>query len=815
MRFCIYGFSALLFLAPVLALADAPAPTTDTSAQLQTPYKTEQEWIISSICRNAYELLAYARDKKGEAVTPAQVTLKLIPGDPLSYDVTLKGVSVTVEAKLQWPDSIWSPAAYLPFCQAAAQALKLAPATAPTAQGNPLHDLLDFSETAIEGENHRVSQWLTAQPDNSAAHEQAALILGTLAMKENSGFFWDARDMCNHICAHLAVAQFFRGGTPTSIEGRLANICIGLIVDTKTQTGKDLDALAAEKTPPADLAAWLNACRMRNTRDWRIVKTPETASAFEQVEFFRAYSEAVDSDLAIKWLRDHNAKNRIDWERITLEMPYSVEGGHVFAEKSIGQEVYIMHTTFPGSFDKTSLIGDLNEPPGDAVNFKGTTTGTPEVISRGMWAAFFQRHLCQAIAETGNFLANKWGVPDYAQKLDQAVQKSFPGLTLYPFLQLVEFHLRKMPAASVDTLVLFNAHPEWAPDFLVWMQPPADSDAPRVQQAVTAWFTPAVTHGTALGAMSREPKDGWPPAQMDQLYAIAPLQIIVAQSEVKRLYGDHFTSAQYEKTMGPLLDYYTSVIDQAKDATDLTFDQRVTLAEKSAAIDPDNYYQLAHLYQENQKDDKAAEAYQKWFDGSSDRVSVSNSMEWLVNYYYDHGQTDKAMAIAKDTAEVYSEVGLETMMRLQERMGQLDQAEDYAQKINERYSDSGPLARLYKVNVDKGTAGYQAKFDQLAATVFPQGMKKVTLSNFSGPPTSGMQFGETSGAMQAAGLSSDQVIVALDGYAVGGTAQFTFVRALTDSPAMDFIVWDGQAYREIKANRPGRRFGVSTQDYHP
>ena len=48
---------------------------------------------------------------------------------------------------------------------------------------------------------------------------------------------------------------------------------------------------------------------------------------------------------------------------------------------------------------------------------------------------------------------------------------------------------------------------------------------------------------------------------------------------------------------------------------------------------------------------------------------------------------------------------------------------------------------------------------------------------------------------------------------VQNQAQYTFVRALSDSPTMDLIVWDGQAYREITANQPGRLFGVEMQDY--
>ncbi len=770
MRASVLQLCAISLLGPLLAFSDEPPV-----APLETPYHTEQEWIVSSICRNAFELLSFAKDKKGELVAPAQVTLKEIPGDTLSYDVTVKGAHVTAEAKLRWPDSLWSPAAYVPFCQAAAQALKLPPPAPAKDQGDPLHALLDFSETAIETENHRVSQWLADQPDNAIAHEQAALILGTLAMKENSGYFWDPRDACNHACTHLAVAQFLRGSAPPSVIARLAAIDIGLIVDTKAQTGRDLDQLAAEKDPSPDLAAWINAGRMRNSRDWRIVKNPENASPYEQVEYFRAYAEAVDPDLAIGWLQTNKIANRPDWGRIVLEMGFSVDAGHIFAQNSIAQEIHTMQTTFPGSFIKTTFIADLNELPGDAVIFSGSPTGTPTVISRGMWAQFFQRHLCHAIAETGNFFANKWGVPENTTALDHVVDTNFAKLSFYPYLQLVQNEIREAPTDPAAALAFFTSHPESAADFVLWMKPSGDPDISHLRHDVTAWFNPPVVHGTAYGAMSRAPATGWPKAQVDQLYAMAPLQISVAHMEVKSLYGDQFTLPQFQKIMGPLLDYYVSVINQAKNAVGLTLEQRVQLAEKSAAISPDGYYELAQLYLDNHQEDKAADAYQQWFDHAPDRAEVSNSVEWLVNYYYDHGQTDKAMAIAKDAAEVYSSRGLETMMKLLEKMGRLDEAEGYGQKILERYDESDELAAFYKRHSEDKDTRFKAKFDDLVLKVFPLGLTKVTLASFSGPPASGMNFTETSETMQQNGLSSQQVVVALDGYGVQNEAQYTFI----------------------------------------
>jgi hypothetical protein len=440
---------------------------------------------------------------------------------------------------------------------------------------------------------------------------------------------------------------------------------------------------------------------------------------------------------------------------------------------------------------------------------------TPTVINHGLWAQFFQRHLCHAIAETGDFYANKWAVPEQTQELDQDVDKTFSGLTLYPYLQLVQHSMRPSPALSETALALFTAHPELAPDCLFWIRLPPDPDAPRLKEAVAAWFSPPVVHGTAYGAMSRAPKDGWSNAEIDRLYAIAPLQIRVAEMEVKRLYGTTYTLPQIKKVMGPLMDYYVAAIREAQSSTGMTTDEQTELIDKQAAISSNGYWDLAQMFLKAHQDAKAAEAFQKWADTTTDRVEVSDNIDWLVEYDYDHGQQDKAMALATEAAEVYSSAGLATMMKLQEKMGHLDQAEDYGQKIRDRYNETGALAAFYKRQADKGVGRYQAKFDDLALSVFPYGLKKVTLASLTTPPTSGIKFSATTDEMKAAGLSSDQVVVALDGYGAENEAQYTFVRGLSDAPEMHFIVWDGHGYRELTANQPGRRFGVDIIEYHP
>jgi len=150
-----------------------------------------------------------------------------------------------------------------------------------------------------------------------------------------------------------------------------------------------------------------------------------------------------------------------------------------------------------------------------------------------------------------------------------------------------------------------------------------------------------------------------------------------------------------------------------------------------------------------------------------------------------------------------------------ERMGRLDEAEEYEKKIQERYNDSSNLIAFYKRQLDQGNASYKSKYDDTIRTIFPQGLKQVTLADFSGPPTGGMRFQATNAAMKSNGVSSDQVIVALDGYKVENVAQYTMARGFSDSPNMQLIVWDGKTYQILSVNQPGRLFGVGMQDYSP
>jgi hypothetical protein len=526
---------------------------------LKTPYHTEEEWIVGSICRNAFELLSFIVNKEAGVVPRDSVSVKKIDSDKTAYRVTVNVNKVTVNAVLFFSGSIWSSDAY-PFCQLAMDQLKIVNgASGRTSKGNPLASLLEFSEASIEAENARISNWLTQEPNNIFAHQQAALVLGTLAMKENSGSFWDPRESCNHACAHLAVARALDSSKDLAIEGRLAECLVGLIADTKTECARQL-SLMETASASNELSAWVRAARVRNSRDWRLAGNTNKRSGLEQVEYFRALSEAVNVDQAISWMRKNSVPPRQDFTRIVLQFAFSVEAGHEFALPSLGSEIALMNATFPNRFNRDSFIAALNENPADVLVPDSSGRLNVQVISPGMWARFFQRHICHALIETGDFLQNKWGVADEAEQFDAATTHAFGQLELFPYLRAVKAIRLNRKNDPVAIAVSFGQHPEWAPAFVCRMAP---SDNPLLisfQQTVRSWFSPSVPTGTAYAVSSRskcveaDSRD-WEEAT-HKLYQIAPLQYRVAQLELNSRYSEHPSYAQVQEIMGPMLDYY-------------------------------------------------------------------------------------------------------------------------------------------------------------------------------------------------------------------------------------------------------------------
>ena len=787
---------------------------------------TEQRWIIGSIVRDCANLAAFAAAPERWSDLPASavevrekwgvpagegyaVSIKLPEGEPVAGDLKITA-------------TVWSPELYGPLVRALNARLKAAPpAGNGPAGGQPDADLLNALSNPltaqIEAQNQRLSGWLQAHPLDARGHQQAALLLGTLALRENSGLFWNPRGLCNRAAAHLAFARALR--PEVSECGEVAELLIGLIIDTKADCQRRIAALQARVATHPELGPWATAAAMRNTRDYRLLTNPRTATFLERIEQFRAMSEAISTEQASTRMVNFQPNIAPDWERIVLQSGFGVGTGHTFALPSTALESNDAIQVFPALRtlkDPAQIAAILNLPPGGPVQPDEAHRARLRVIDQGTWAQFFQRHLLQAADETYDFLEDKWGVRDKAAEFRQQALPQLQGLTLYP---LCLEHLGKADAGTLSAAAanLWTQHPEWVSDGawaeIVKTVPPQYAQGGDWAALSKAWFSPVLPTGTVYGFDWRMDTDNAVARpdlpELQRLYAIAPLKYDVCRLYLNSLTPDHHaTAAQCKQVLGALPAYYLPAMWGEAYLVQSDPAQYGPLMNQAALLDPMYYLSLGQYYVEHRMAPQAAQAYQAAIDHGADAVAVANQCDWLVNYYYDHGQQDHAMTIAQQAAEVYSSRGLETMAKLLERMGRDREAESYFEKINERYHDAKPLHRFYAREAISHPAEYTEKIKTAQKEIFPQGLAEVTLAQLTGKPTRGVLVHGENEISRQCGLKPGAIVVGLDGKRVRDLAQYTYLRVVTDSPVMELLVYQDGRYQPIHATVPGRRFGL-------
>jgi hypothetical protein len=679
--------------------------------------------------------------------------------------------------------------------------------------------LTAFTVETFLAENSRISGFLTAHPASVEANEDAATLLGAFAMRENSGRFWNPLPACARAVAHLALADALGAKPSDSADGLLADLFVGLILDTKAKCQAQIDELGAYATKRPALVPWVNAARFRNTRDWRALPVPVGLTLVEKIEKFRALCDAGSTALGGEFLSKAQPENVADWARIVMETRWSVEDGHKFTDGMLAGELTeagkVLKRPIPrNAVEMDSFVKALNLPQTPAVEIDAEGKPVISVIDPAMWAQTAQRHICHAIYETWYFLAEMWGVPEEAQNFWAGMDRAFSRLELFPVVALLRNDSASETKPYADSLeALCEKHPELVPD-IAWYRAGAlrySSLFPEVRNRAAAWFSPPILPGTAYRYGIRYNQlvnfQHPPLAQVEPIYRVAPLQADVVTSYL----GAKFTGGINEKELkdiaGSLLDYCLPVIEFSADHVVQDAALREELLLASAKVNPDSAYTLAEFYRKQNQMAKAAEAFQLYVDKAADRVRVSNTCQWLVDYYFENGRKDKAVEVAKMAAEVYSYSGLETYAGLLDRMGDLTGAEENYQRIAERYDSSAPLYLFYKRHEGQmGDIGGKAK--AMEAKVFPEGMRAASLGDFSGKPKTGVSINGESDLLRKNGLNEGDIIVAIEGWRADTFDQYSFIRELSESPRFRVIVYQNGQYREVVADAEGRRFGV-------
>jgi tetratricopeptide (TPR) repeat protein len=446
----------------------------------------------------------------------------------------------------------------------------------------------------------------------------------------------------------------------------------------------------------------------------------------------------------------------------------------------------------------------------------------PVVLGRTLWGDRFQRNIVFDLKVADSRF---WsiGLPGDRKAFAEQARGRYGRLELFPIVlraQADDAVSYRVAMAAVRELAIRSPERLTGGQWQLILRKEPFAPLPQDLPDSSAWFRPALPPGTSLDVDAR--------LVMPELVTIRPEELAALRAEApydaelavfaapRRPVVGTSSVAELAAFYGPLADFHVRMMGRLADAAwyePAEFRRRQgALCELSAERCLLLGYRLAELGFA----DEAAEAYQKGFDGSRDRVRAANESRWLVDYYFDHGKKEKAESVARAAADVYSGGGLFVMARLMERMGRQREAEEYYRRIHERYNQSAELVGFYyrRSRIAKD-ASYEPRLRDALALALPPGLEPFDRASLPPSPRDGAVFKGANDNTKRFGIAWGNVVVAVDGFRVHDYSSYDVLRALSQSPRMRLVIWRGKSYDEVEVELWDRRFRVDIEDYKP
>jgi tetratricopeptide (TPR) repeat protein len=419
-------------------------------------------------------------------------------------------------------------------------------------------------------------------------------------------------------------------------------------------------------------------------------------------------------------------------------------------------------------------------------------------------------------------MANKWGVPAEAAEFSKKCNEMFGGLRFYPFVRRFNCATREEYHKSTDdgfriTVATPHLSPPQCWNFLCY-RALGEHYQPNPNPHINEWHKHNPPPGTAYNLDPRlnHPSlvnRGDSAQRLDGLLAVAPYEKVLRVYLVNTRHKYDPSYAQATALYQPILDYSTYAMVFVAHRSDTEPARREELILKAAAMDPDYYFNLATSMSDRNQS-KALQYFERAVDGGADSIRMTGLARWAIDAYLATGQKEKARRIADAAGEVYSSAGLQAKARFLEATGDPAGAFEWLAKNEERYNQSGPLLRFCNQYKEKtGNTRFDAEVQKRLKHLFPSGIEKVTLASFMAAPNDGVIVREENQLTQEAGLKSGDVIVAAYGIRVRNFEQYDYARNSSDKPELVLIVWQGGAYREMRASPPDHRFRADFGTY--
>jgi hypothetical protein len=833
------------FIAAGCGRQDGPAPTVQKKsdpadpgprrvkpANFQTPWQTESEYIVTMVAADLVEMAYYAKyARMPSQALPVEVSELGLSTEALPrYQVKVQlGEAGEALCELPITGAIWAPATYQPLGRVLFEKLRLSDTGESSADESLLEQLQDLRVETLARLDGELSALLAEEFTVANRHEEAALLLGAFALRQTSGVFFQLRAELCRMTAHLAFAGALRSGQEPDATGRLAEAMLTVLYNNQVDALKALAAMSDD----GDVGVWKRVLRMRATGDFRSYDGNRAQTLAEKLEWFRSRGEAVAMKRA--WAEvelSEEERQLADWTRVLSAEQSSVNLGHVVLDAGFSAEFREAALAYEAEEGKAlpaeELVKALNTEPQRCLTGEPGGTARVKVIGWGTWAACLQRQLCQIFTANFIFLRDWLAVPNDARQYQEAIDREFWGLRLYPFVRrqcAPDYAYYKKAQEEQMSIVRRSPHivPAEAWNYISFENRLGPIYWPPPHPFINEWHRPNPVPGTAYNPRPRmahlsltERSDAF--AQLERMHELAPYDQVICRNLLRIRDGEKQTAELVEKTYAAGLDFQTSPLYTLARLTQDPAAKEKWIS-KSAALDPSDYRQLARFYIEQRRVDDAAQAYLKWIDNEIDEVAVSNEAEWLIKYFERNGDIVAARNLADRAADAYSSAGLLAKARLLERQHETQEALEFYRKQAERYADYGPMIGFLNRLNDVGGKEYTGLRDSILKKHLPAGLAIFDRSVQSPPkigvrvPQQGTGEWRPGSRVEAAGLRRGDIVVAVRGYRVADWNSFKVLRTLEPEVPYVMTVWRDDKYLELAPLDPKYRFGINLVDY--
>jgi hypothetical protein len=651
-------------------------------------YGTENNWLACVIARRLVDFALLIRHE--DALKSAAITVTA------NVDAAQRKVHLeiripsqpTVTIDLQ-PDFAWDGHGYAPL---ATVLLGHAPGENP---GKPLPDLLgdlqNLTGLQLAAKDVELSRLLQKHPAWAAAHEEAALLLVALALRDNAGDYSDSRRMLCRATAHLALAEALRGADAPTWAGRIADAGIRALSGREVDALAHLDALAAEASSPAAVKPWIDAFRLRAKDDWRVVTPDASAPLLTKIAYFRTLQDKLTPLPALKRFEPLGDLVPVtDWGHAVManELGASVQTSNQFDQATLNLELEELGRVLAsegGSFDAVHEPGkQLSQPLVEQLC--SGPNGELRVIGPDMFKDYARRHLLLEMIRTRQWLENLLGLADDAETFRETMWSNFQGMRMmevtYDFAKESE---HKTPEEQVVAEGV-----KWYPWEIAAGDLSNSFANTRDQVMAAQFYKDGLPFGTAynLAVRARTLEDGAvgrpeiphenPRAMVmdyvensaylhdhpfggDALQRMilgphAPSLIYPPVADLRSLAPDSFELFAYNRPLADLFansrswwDYDLTAIYRIEHYKALLDDATLgELLRKHAALEPDAYFQLGQELRAEGKTDEAADADRKGFDQGYDEVGKASLIGPLVELLFRSRPARRGAEVGQD-----------------------------------------------------------------------------------------------------------------------------------------------------------------------